>query len=99
MRLLLVEDDQMIGESVRTGLQQDGFAVDWLEDVPGGAAGRFQMGVDQAQAELRVESDPASALSRLSDPRGFPALDAQTRAVLKARARARAAAARPSCEG
>src|SRR5487761_2116189 len=32
MRLLLVEDDQMIGESVRVGLQQDGFAVDWVQD-------------------------------------------------------------------
>lgn len=32
MRLLLVEDDAMIGASVRTGLQQDGFAVDWVQD-------------------------------------------------------------------
>lgn len=32
MRLLLVEDDAMIGESVRTGLQQDGFALDWVQD-------------------------------------------------------------------
>jgi two-component system, OmpR family, response regulator len=32
MRLLLVEDDAMIGESVRKGLQQDGFAVDWVRD-------------------------------------------------------------------
>ena len=32
MRLLLVEDDAMIGESVQTGLQQDGFAVDWVQD-------------------------------------------------------------------
>jgi two-component system, OmpR family, response regulator len=32
MRLLLVEDDSMIGESVRKGLQQDGFAVDWVQD-------------------------------------------------------------------
>lgn len=32
MRLLLVEDDAMIGESVRRGLQQDGFTVDWLRD-------------------------------------------------------------------
>lgn len=32
MRLLLVEDDPMIGESVRKGLQQDGFAVDWVRD-------------------------------------------------------------------
>jgi two-component system response regulator QseB len=32
MRLLLVEDDQMIGESVRQGLRQDGFTVDWVQD-------------------------------------------------------------------
>lgn len=32
MRLLLVEDDLMIGESVRKGMQQDGFAVDWVRD-------------------------------------------------------------------
>ena len=32
MRVLLVEDDAMIGESVRKGLRQDGFAVDWAED-------------------------------------------------------------------
>lgn len=32
MRVLLVEDDLMIGESVRKGLMQDGFAVDWVED-------------------------------------------------------------------
>jgi len=32
MRLLLVEDDRMIGEGVRKGLRQDGFAVDWVQD-------------------------------------------------------------------
>lgn len=32
MRLLLVEDDAMIGEGVRKGLRQDGFAVDWVQD-------------------------------------------------------------------
>ena len=32
MRVLLVEDDLMIGDSVRTGLRQDGFVVDWVED-------------------------------------------------------------------
>ena len=32
MRLLLVEDDAMIGESVRKGLRQDGFTVDWVRD-------------------------------------------------------------------
>jgi two-component system response regulator QseB len=32
MRLLLVEDDPMIGESVRRGLRHGGFAVDWVQD-------------------------------------------------------------------
>jgi two-component system response regulator QseB len=32
MRLLLVEDDRMIGEGVRQGLRQEGFAVDWVLD-------------------------------------------------------------------
>ena len=32
MRVLLAEDDRMIGDSVRTALRQDGYAVDWVRD-------------------------------------------------------------------
>jgi two-component system OmpR family response regulator/two-component system response regulator QseB len=32
MRLLLVEDDRMIGESLRSALRQSGYAVDWVRD-------------------------------------------------------------------
>jgi two-component system, OmpR family, response regulator QseB len=32
MRLLLVEDDPMIGKGVQQGLKQDGYAVDWVRD-------------------------------------------------------------------
>ncbi len=32
MRLLLVEDDAMIGASVQRGLKQDGYTVDWVRD-------------------------------------------------------------------
>jgi two-component system OmpR family response regulator/two-component system response regulator QseB len=32
MRILLVEDDRMIGESVRAALRQDASAVDWVRD-------------------------------------------------------------------
>ena len=32
MRILLVEDDQMIGEGVVDGLKAEGYAVDWVQD-------------------------------------------------------------------
>ena len=32
MRLLLVEDDRMVGKAVRQGLMDAGFAVDWVTD-------------------------------------------------------------------
>jgi two-component system response regulator QseB len=32
MRLLLVEDDAMIGEAIREGLRREGFTVDWVYD-------------------------------------------------------------------
>jgi two-component system, OmpR family, response regulator QseB len=32
MRLLVVEDDQMIGESMQLGLKKTGLAVDWVRD-------------------------------------------------------------------
>ena len=37
MRLLVVEDDAMIGNGIRTGLRQEGYTVDWVRD--GAAAG------------------------------------------------------------
>jgi two-component system response regulator QseB len=36
VRILLVEDDTMLGEAVRDGLRQLGYVVDWVQD--GGAA-------------------------------------------------------------
>lgn len=38
MRVLLVEDDRMIAEAVRTALQQDGHTVDWMPDGASAAA-------------------------------------------------------------
>jgi len=32
MRLLLIEDDPLIGESIRKGLRKDGATVDWVRD-------------------------------------------------------------------
>ncbi|CAG9173616.1 MULTISPECIES: response regulator [Cupriavidus] len=38
MRVLLVEDDAMIGDSVKLALRQEGFAVDWVQDGEAGLA-------------------------------------------------------------
>ncbi|MBN9461248.1 MAG: response regulator [Burkholderiales bacterium] len=47
MRVLLVEDDRMIGQAVQTALRQDGYAVDWVRDAEAAdtalSAGRFDM--------------------------------------------------------
>lgn len=32
MRVLLVEDDTLLGDGIRAGLKQSGFAVDWVQD-------------------------------------------------------------------
>ncbi|MEQ1883354.1 MAG: SURF1 family cytochrome oxidase biogenesis protein, partial [Burkholderiales bacterium] len=32
MRLLLVEDDPMIGKSIHIGLRREGYSVDWVQD-------------------------------------------------------------------
>ena len=44
MRLLLVEDDEALGDAVKTGLTQFGYIVDWLKDG------------EAARAALRSES-------------------------------------------
>lgn len=44
MRLLLVEDDELLGDAVKTGLTQFGYVVDWLKDG------------EAARAALRSES-------------------------------------------
>jgi two-component system response regulator QseB len=38
VRLLLVEDDPMIGEAIRAGLKRDGFTVDWVHEAASAAA-------------------------------------------------------------
>lgn len=44
MRLLLVEDDELLGDALKTGLTQFGYVVDWLKDG------------ESARAALRSES-------------------------------------------
>ncbi|MEI6735174.1 MAG: response regulator, partial [Comamonadaceae bacterium] len=50
MRILLAEDDAMLGDGLRAGLRQLGFQVDWVRD--GGAAEREIASGDYAAAVL-----------------------------------------------
>ena len=50
MRILLAEDDAMLGDGLRAGLRQQGFVVDWVRD--GVAAERELSGGDYAAAVL-----------------------------------------------
>jgi DNA-binding response OmpR family regulator len=49
MRLLLVEDDQILGNGIEAGLKQAGFAVDWVRD--GRSA---QLALEQVTYEMVV---------------------------------------------
>jgi two-component system response regulator QseB len=51
MRLLLVEDDRMIGESLVRGLRDDGYAVDWVRD---GAAAMTALQDRQADFSIAI---------------------------------------------
>lgn len=52
MRLLLVEDDAMIGESLARGLRDDGYAVDWVRDGAAALAALSDAHADFALAVL-----------------------------------------------
>ena len=74
MRILLVEDDQLLGDSVSQALDAEGYAVAWLRDGDQAAAAlatwrRFimtDMAVLQRATVRRAKapSAPATAVSR-----------------------------------
>lgn len=57
MRILLVEDDPLLGDGLRAGLRQLGFRVDWVRDA------------EAASIELRAQCHAAAVLD-LGLPRG-----------------------------
>ena len=63
MRLLLVEDDRMIGESLRAALRLEGQAVDWVRDVAAARATLASERFDLVLLDLGLPpgSGPAAA--------------------------------------
>jgi len=68
MRILLAEDDPMLGDGLRAGLRQQGFRVDWVRD--GQAAERELMGGDYQAAVLDLGLPLKDGLDVLRTLRG-----------------------------
>ncbi|WP_164962963.1 response regulator transcription factor [Rubrivivax sp. JA1026] len=76
MRLLLVEDDRMIGESLRAALRLEGHAVDWVRDVAAARATLASERFDCVLLDLGLPpggppgTPPADGLDVLRELRG-----------------------------
>jgi len=67
MRILLVEDDILLGESLRNGLTQEGYAVDWMKNGKEASAS-FNM-VDYEAILLDLMLPDANGLDLLTELR------------------------------
>ena len=65
MRILLAEDDPMLGDGLRAGLGQQGFQVDWVRD--GVAAERELASSDYAAAVLDLGLPLKDGIDNLLD--------------------------------
>jgi DNA-binding response OmpR family regulator len=68
MRLLLVEDDRLIGDALRSALRLDGHAVDWVRDVASALAALASERFDLVLLDLGLPED--SAPGRPTDASG-----------------------------
>ncbi len=73
MRLLLVEDDRMIGEGLRAALKLEGHAVDWVRDVAAArgslATERFDLVLLDLGLPATPGGEPADGLAVLRELR------------------------------
>ncbi|TDP61807.1 response regulator [Roseateles toxinivorans] len=75
MRLLLVEDDRMIGEGLRAALRLEGFAVDWVRDV---AAAQTTLASERFDLVLLDLGLPPGGGAAANDPKADPTSDGLT---------------------
>jgi two-component system OmpR family response regulator/two-component system response regulator QseB len=57
MRLLLVEDDRMIGDSLRGALRLEGHAVDWVRDAASATGHALERALRPRAARSRPAGD------------------------------------------
>ncbi len=66
MRVLLIEDDTMVGQAIEVGLRRAGFTVDWVTDGNGGDASLAHHDYDLAVLDLGLPGrDGLAVLQRL----------------------------------
>ncbi len=73
MRVLLVEDDRMIAEAVRTALQQEGHAVDWIRDGAAAATALDTASFDMVLLDLGLPKRAGLDVLRDARSRGTTA--------------------------
>jgi len=54
MRILLIEDDRIIGDGIKTGLTKQGFCVDWFTEGTQGRDGLFATDYDAVVLDLSL---------------------------------------------
>ena len=62
MRILLVEDDSLLGDGVRAGLAQEGYAVDWVRDGRAAQTALASGGYDLLVLDLGLPGVPGLEL-------------------------------------
>jgi two-component system response regulator QseB len=87
MRILLIEDDDMIGKAVRQGLIQAGFAVDWVTDGRNAALSLANGVYDLAILDLGLpKKDGMAVLTELRATRNeLPVIIASARDTVRDR--------------
>ncbi|MGH8260077.1 MAG: response regulator transcription factor [Steroidobacteraceae bacterium] len=70
MRVLLVEDDRMIAEAVRTAVEQDGHAVDWMRDGASAATALAASGFDLVLLDIGLPRRSGLEVLREARSRG-----------------------------
>ena len=60
MRILLVEDDRLIGDGIKAGLGKMGFSVDWFTDGKTGQARAPRLTKQRRDSKLTNDADICS---------------------------------------
>ena len=71
MRILLIEDDELLGNGVHTGLCQEGYTVDWLKDGVSAERALRTENVDAIILDLGLPKLPGIDLLQITRNRGL----------------------------